>query len=301
VEPSGMQRGLEDVLILIEGVHQRIPDAPTGMQPIYIGPAPPGSDATPASAATAPAGTEADRLRQQYQTLGQEQKHTFGDNPPGTKPADFTKLGNPGGAAPAPAAATNGAPAATPAVTTVPANSEAGKNPPATAGTPNAAPAVRKNPATPAAPATTEAGKNPPTIPGAPGVVRPATPPKSGGGSPSPAAGKKQDAPGGTATIPANPEAGKNPPTAQGAPGVVRPATPAKATTTTPDAGKNPPAVQGAPGAVRPATPAKGGSGGQAPAAGKKQDVPASAPKNPPDATRRSVPPAGVPPGGQLR
>ena len=37
VEPSGMQRGLvEDVLILIEGVHQRIPDAPSGMQPIYI-------------------------------------------------------------------------------------------------------------------------------------------------------------------------------------------------------------------------------------------------------------------------
>ena len=33
-------RGLEDVLILIEGVHQRIPDSPSGMQPIYIAPAP---------------------------------------------------------------------------------------------------------------------------------------------------------------------------------------------------------------------------------------------------------------------
>ena len=40
VDPSGMERGLEDVLILIEGVHQRIPDSPSGMQPIYIAPAP---------------------------------------------------------------------------------------------------------------------------------------------------------------------------------------------------------------------------------------------------------------------
>src|ERR1039457_5337001 len=45
VEPSGMQRGLvEDVLILIEGVHQPIPDVPPGMQPIYMATPPPGND-----------------------------------------------------------------------------------------------------------------------------------------------------------------------------------------------------------------------------------------------------------------
>jgi rod shape-determining protein MreC len=147
VEPSGMERGLEDVLILIEGVHQRIPDAPSGMQPIYIASPPPGSESKPADAA-APAslGTEADRLRTQYQTLGEEQKHTYGDNPPGAKPVDFTRLGNP--ATPAPAA---------------------GRNP--------ASPAV--------APPNPGTGNHLPSPAIAPPVAPPAAPPKNGTGGPS--------------------------------------------------------------------------------------------------------------------
>src|SRR5260370_19838171 len=70
VDPSGTQRGLDDVLILIEGVHQRIPDAPSGTQPVYIAPAPPGNESKPADAAPlASPGTEAARLRSQYQSL----------------------------------------------------------------------------------------------------------------------------------------------------------------------------------------------------------------------------------------
>jgi rod shape-determining protein MreC len=108
VEPSGLQRGLvEDVLILIEGVHQPIPDAPPGMQPIYVAAPPPGNDSTPAPATPAPLGTEADRLRSQYRALGEEQKHTFGENPPGAKPVDFTRLGNSGAAGQTPAAGRN--------------------------------------------------------------------------------------------------------------------------------------------------------------------------------------------------
>ena len=42
--PAAHSAVSDDVLILIEGVHQRIPDAPSGMQPIYIAPAPPGSE-----------------------------------------------------------------------------------------------------------------------------------------------------------------------------------------------------------------------------------------------------------------
>ena len=145
VDPSGLQRGLEDVLILIEGVHERIPDAPSGMQPIYIAAPPPGSESAPATASPAPLGTEADRLRSQYQALGQEQNHTYGDNPPGTKPADFTRLANPaaagqGGAPLVPAGRGAAAPAATPPNSAAPSNSQAGKNPSPAPAAPRVAP-----------------------------------------------------------------------------------------------------------------------------------------------------------------
>jgi rod shape-determining protein MreC len=95
-EPSGLQRGLQDVLILIEGVHQAIPEVPPPVQPMYIAPPPPG-DGKPAE--TAPAGTtggtEADRLRAQYKAIGEAQNHVYGTNPTGAKPPDFTHLGSP--------------------------------------------------------------------------------------------------------------------------------------------------------------------------------------------------------------
>ena len=47
VEPSGMARGLEDVLILVEGVHQPIPDTPPANQPVFIGSPPPARTAKP--------------------------------------------------------------------------------------------------------------------------------------------------------------------------------------------------------------------------------------------------------------
>lgn len=93
VEPVGLQRGLQDVLILIEGVHQAIPEAPSGQQPMYLAPPPPGEIKPADAAPAAPPRTEADRLRAQYQAVGEAQNHTFGDNPPGSKPVDFTKLG----------------------------------------------------------------------------------------------------------------------------------------------------------------------------------------------------------------
>src|SRR5450432_376431 len=81
VEPSGLQRGLEDVLILVQGVHQEIPDTLPVSQPVYIAPAPPSAngtaegqppDAAAASAAPpgASSGTEADKLRSIYKATG---------------------------------------------------------------------------------------------------------------------------------------------------------------------------------------------------------------------------------------
>jgi rod shape-determining protein MreC len=95
VEPLGLQHGLQDVLILIEGVHQAIPEAPQSSQSMYIAPAPPQEGNAPDAAQTASPGTEADRLRSQYKAVGEAQGHNFGENPAGSKAVDFTKLGQP--------------------------------------------------------------------------------------------------------------------------------------------------------------------------------------------------------------
>jgi rod shape-determining protein MreC len=116
VEPSGMQHGLEDVLIILSGVHEEIPDTPPGNQPVYIAPAPPeavkssaatdGNAAPPTVATGAATGvtepsTEADRLRAHYKALGDAQNHVFGENLPGAKPPNFNLVLPPGGTKPA--------------------------------------------------------------------------------------------------------------------------------------------------------------------------------------------------------
>jgi len=95
VEPSGMHRGLEDVLILLEGVHQTIPSEQMAYQPVYIAPPPPGGPAGPAEPA-APGGTEADKLRAHYKAVGDAQNHKFGEGLPGSKPPDFNLALKPG-------------------------------------------------------------------------------------------------------------------------------------------------------------------------------------------------------------
>jgi rod shape-determining protein MreC len=87
-EPMGMQRGLEDVLILIEGVHQVIPDEPIASQPVYLAPPVPASDLQ-ASTTQIAAGTDADKLRSQYKVIGDAQNHKFGEGGVGEKPANF--------------------------------------------------------------------------------------------------------------------------------------------------------------------------------------------------------------------
>jgi rod shape-determining protein MreC len=207
VEPSGTKRGLEDVLILLESVHQQIPDAPSGMQPVYIAPPPPGSESTTPAETAVPSslGTEADRLRSQYKSLGEEQKHTYGDNPPGTKPIDFTKLGNPG-AAPAPAPPAAGKTTATPPVSPAP-KPDAKKNTPTLPAVPaSTPPTASPKPPTGGPSPNPDAKKNTPTLPAAPAVTPPAAPPKPPTGGPSPAPAKQSPPPAGTPS--------KNPPDA---------------------------------------------------------------------------------------
>jgi hypothetical protein len=91
------------VLIVLQGVHQEIPDLKTASQAVYVGPPPPASpsDTQPASAQdgsnTAPAlATDADKIREHYKDLGDAQGHKFGENPPGSKPVDFNFQLKPG-------------------------------------------------------------------------------------------------------------------------------------------------------------------------------------------------------------
>jgi rod shape-determining protein MreC len=101
VSPSGMQGGVEEVLIVLQGVHQEVPGAEVASPAYTILAAP----AEPAAAtAQTPEGapqpvpqpgallTDADRLRAIYKDAGIEQKHTYGEGTPGSKPPDFTKI-----------------------------------------------------------------------------------------------------------------------------------------------------------------------------------------------------------------
>ena len=97
VEPSGLQRGLEAVLIVLEGVHQAIPEAPPAHAPVYLGAPPPAAPGEAAAQAPGTVGTDADKLLQKYREIGAVENHKFGEGAPGTKPPDFNiKLPPPG-------------------------------------------------------------------------------------------------------------------------------------------------------------------------------------------------------------
>ena len=105
LNPSGLQSGsVEEVLVLLQGVHQQIPDGEIA-SPGYKILQPP---ADTVAGAPQPTGqptalsTDADRLREQYKQIGTEQKHVFGEGIPGSKPPDFTKMQGIRGASPLP-------------------------------------------------------------------------------------------------------------------------------------------------------------------------------------------------------
>ena len=213
VEPVGLRRGLEDVLILIEGVHQAIPEAPAASQPMYIAPGPPSGDGKTPDAPVS-AGTEADRLRAQYKAIGEEQKHNYGENPAGSKAVDFTRLGMPQGSAAPPAnapAAQNPRPPASgqqPAGSRPPTGNVAPVNPP-TAG---AQQPSASRPAQGSAPAGTSPAPN--TKPSAPGQQPAGNRPSTGNAAPlnPPPAGAQQ--PPATRSAPSTTPPAENPPPA---------------------------------------------------------------------------------------
>jgi rod shape-determining protein MreC len=90
LNPSGIQGGLDEVLVVIEGVHQPVPEQQLAAAPVKI--LPPPADQTNGAkpqSTTSPLTTEADRLRQKYKDLGEQQKVEFGT---GLKLPDFSKV-----------------------------------------------------------------------------------------------------------------------------------------------------------------------------------------------------------------
>jgi rod shape-determining protein MreC len=97
LQPSGFSKGIEEVLVVLEGVHQPVPEMETASPGAYMLPAPPeGQPETPAAQKGRPflATTEADRIREQYRRIGDAQGHVYGEGsapdfnfkPPGEAP-----------------------------------------------------------------------------------------------------------------------------------------------------------------------------------------------------------------------
>ncbi|HEY6390434.1 MAG TPA: rod shape-determining protein MreC [Bryobacteraceae bacterium] len=149
VTPSGLQGGVDEVLIVLQGVHQPIPDAASAAPGYKILPAPTDTSAsaqTPQAAAGQPSVlvTDADKLREQYKQAAADQKHVFGEGAVGSKPPDFTKIQGIRGATPPtqppPAAPKQSAPNTQPAATAATGTT------PNTGATPAAKPAASKPP-----------------------------------------------------------------------------------------------------------------------------------------------------------
>ncbi|MCC6390466.1 MAG: rod shape-determining protein MreC [Bryobacterales bacterium] len=79
VAPSGFSQGLEEVLVIVNGVHQMIPGATPEQAPYHVLPSPEQEPEKPAptTVSEGPA-TEADRLKEYYLKLGQAQGVHYG-------------------------------------------------------------------------------------------------------------------------------------------------------------------------------------------------------------------------------
>lgn len=199
VSPSGMQGGTEEVLIVLQAVHQEVPGGEVAAPGYRILPPPTETTTQTPQGGPQPGSlsTDADRLRAIYKDAGVEQKHTYGEGTPGSKPPDFTKIPSIHGVPPPNA---GGQP---PTAQAQPAQAHPGQPQPAQSSSPKpSAPAVAKpKPQPPPSaddtddePASVTPGSQPADQPAAapvrkpapPPVVRPRVPAAAPGTSPAP-------------------------------------------------------------------------------------------------------------------
>ncbi len=163
LQPSGIETAPEEVLVIVDPVHQEIPPTPPPETPVFLAP-----DVKPENDAAAPPptqkGTPADKMLEDYRKLGEAQNHKFGEGGPGT-PAPNFNIKVPGVNAPAAAAGTKPPVPAT--GTPAPSGPRPATTAPAVPGTlpkaaPAASPAVVRPPAPrPVAPPVAAPNHNP--------------------------------------------------------------------------------------------------------------------------------------------
>ena len=164
VTPSGLQNGLEEVLIVVEGVHAPIPENPPGFQAVHMQDPPPADETF--EAAPAPAGslaTDADRLVDHYRKIGEAEKHVYGER--GNGAPDYNIKLNP---QPAPLVPAASVPAASTPTSTKPVSTK-----PASTTPPLTTPASTTPPLT--TPASTTPASTTPPPPESPPPPAPAT------------------------------------------------------------------------------------------------------------------------------
>lgn len=105
IEPAATQIAADEVFVILDPVHQSIPEAGAAETAVFLGPdvsANSQADPTPVAEGTSPATTAttaAGRLMDQYRKIGDAQKHVFGEGLPGSLPPNFN-LKVPGANAP---------------------------------------------------------------------------------------------------------------------------------------------------------------------------------------------------------
>jgi len=101
VSPAALEQSPEDVLVILEGVNQIVPEYQAPAKQVYLGPDPnPQAADTPTT--TGPLQTTADKVMEKYKQIGEQENHKYGVNPSGARPIDFNIKLNPNAPKPAP-------------------------------------------------------------------------------------------------------------------------------------------------------------------------------------------------------
>jgi len=106
VEPFGAEAAPEEVFVIVDPVHQEIPDVPAADSPVFLGPDIKGAEGG-SGPATPDKGTQADQIVEQYRKIGAAQNHVYGEGGPGSATPNFN-LKVPGVNAPAVSAGASG-------------------------------------------------------------------------------------------------------------------------------------------------------------------------------------------------